>query len=357
LSGRPTGTPDASAYPLPVGQPIVVDLPASPRARGEAHGEHLRELIGEGIARWKDSLGPQPDVWITRFLHDTDFVPAIEATTPDLLDEVRGIAAAAGVREHEMLAYQLVDEQWCYTLRKRIEHEHCSTIGGPGFVAQNLDLPIWWDGLQTVLRIPPHGNEPGCIVVTAAGFIVMNGMNDAGVAIGVNALPDLPAVSHGLPVAFAIRGALAKRSAADAVAFLRSVDHASGQNYIVGDRDEVLGVECDAQGSTAYGDGRRLAHTNHSVVRTAHASDEGVAAGALANSCARLDFLNDFDGNVTELLSDSTVPIRRVPTSVSPSATFATVVFELGDAPRALVRGGPSEESFVDVEPLAVAVP
>jgi isopenicillin-N N-acyltransferase like protein len=357
-----------------VTKPGVVDLPAPPRARGEAHGEALRPLIAEGVARWKDSLaaisGGDPDDWIRAFLSGTGFVPSIERHTPGLLEEVRGLAAGAGVDDDLMLAFQLVDEQWCWTTRalaaRRAEHEHCSTLGivpdeGSVLVAQNLDLPLWWEGLQTVLRFPAHQDEPGSIVVTAAGFIVMNGMNDAGVGIGVNALPDVPSATTGLPVAFVIRGALARRTASAAAGFINDVSHASGQNYIVGDADGVTGIEADAEGTTAYdAAGGCALHTNHAVARSSLSDPVMVAGGALANSFARLEYLASRRGSignstdVVEVLSDGSVPIRRVPTDASPSSTFATVVFELGPAPVARVRGGLDETEFVTVEPLGV---
>ena len=356
-------------------QPVVVDLPALPRERGAAHGEQLRTAITSAVERWKDSLvaldGGDPDAWIAAFLTGTDFVPAIERRTPALLEEVRGLADGAGLTFEDAFAFQLVDEQWCWTTRRRAEHEHCSTLGvvgsddSPTLVAQNLDLPVWWEGLQTVMRYPAFEDDPGGVLVTAAGFIVMNGMNDAGVAIGVNALPDVPSAVRGLPVAFVIRGALASRSAAEAAAFVGRVDHASGQNFTIGDRDGVLGVEADADGTTAYDPSEGcVLHTNHAVERMSGTSWRGVAGGALANSQARLEFLALRRGTVRgvsdaiEVLSDDTVPIRRVPTDASPSSTFATCVYELGPSgPAAHVRGGTGQSDFVVVEPLTAAEP
>jgi hypothetical protein len=353
-----------------VTQPVVIDLPAPPRERGAAHGEQLRALIAEAFARWKESLaqleGGDPDAWISDFLGGTDFVPAIENHTPSLLDEVRGLAAGAGVSFEDALAFQLVDEQWCWSTRRRAEHEHCSAlgiVGPPVIVAQNMDLPEWWEGLQVVFRIPPWGDEPGAVLNSAAGFIVLNGMNDAGVAVAVNALPDVPSTPTGLPVAFVIRGALARRTAADAAAFTASVTHASGQNYTIGDATSIVGIEADAAGATTYDPSEGcLLHTNHAVERTSGASWKGVAGGALANSEARLEFLVSRRGSVrtvedvVDVLSDETVPIRRVPTEQSPNSTVATTVYELpaGD-PAAHIRGGTGETTFVRVRPLTVA--
>src|SRR4051812_42710585 len=260
--------------------PRLVDLPADPRARGEAHGEALRDVIAEGVGRWHDSLatatGEDPRAWVRGFLADTDYAAAIDRFAPSFLVEIDGLAAGAGVDRDEMFAFQLVDEQWCYEGRRRAaratdEGAGCSTVGRRGLVAQNLDLPPWWDGLQAVLRIA-DGEQPGVVLVTAAGFITMNGMSGT-VAIGVNALPDVPSATSGLPVAFAIRQALLEPTAELAVSFLERIPHASGQSYIVADRSEAIGLEADSDGTTRFGkqehDDDVVVHTNHAVHRVA----------------------------------------------------------------------------------------
>jgi hypothetical protein len=332
----------------------VLDLPAPPRARGEAHGESMRGRIHEAFARWHDNLakvtGRDPHEWIADFLAASDHRPAIERWAPSFLEEIDGLAAASGVDPDEAYAFQLVDEQWAF-------ERGCSTLGRPGLVAQNLDLPPWWDGLQTVLCLPD-----GQIIVTAAGFICMNGMSEH-VAIGVNALPDVPSSTTGLPVAFAIRQALLEPSAELAVTFLESVSHAAGQSYIVADRTSAIGVEADAEGTTRFGKSSLsrcgsgesaaadvLLHTNHALVRTREDRPATLAAAALANTTSRLDALkaaplHDVE-SVTNALSCS--PILRQPTVELPGVTFATVVFDV-DAQQALVRGGPGERDFATV--------
>jgi isopenicillin-N N-acyltransferase-like protein len=346
----------------------LVDLPADPAARGEAHGEALRDLIAEAFARWHDSLaiatGEDPHAWIRTFLADSDHRPAIERWAPSFLVEIDGIARGAGVDADEMYAFQLVDEQWSYEARRKAnrapEHEHCSTLGirahGEAggmstIVAQNLDLPPWWDGLQTVLRIA-DGEQPGVVLVTAAGFITMNGMS-ADVAIGVNALPDVPSTTTGLPVAFAIRQALLEPTAELAVSYLESVTHASGQSYIVGDRTETIGIEADADGTTRFGKGEdAVLHTNHAIHRPSGERGQSLAAAALANTTARLAALEGAELRDVETVTSalSCAPVLRVPTKELGGITFATCVFELGDTAVAHVRGGPGETDFLTIQ-------
>ena len=353
-----------------VGAFPVVDLPSDPWARGAAHGEGLRDLVLEGVARWKDdlaTLGTPADEWIARFLGATDFRPAVERWTPSLMLEVAGLAAGSGVDEPTMFAYQLVDEQWAQV--RRANSEHCSTVGvacdagQPNVVAENLDLPAWYDGLQVVLRIAGDANEPATIIVTSAGFIAMNGMSSNGVAITVNALPDVPCGTSGLPVAFVIRGALCQTTARSAVEFMQSVPHASGQHYLVGDPSGVFGLEGDASGTTVSSAGSRaVLHTNHALARDGGAARADLTAGALANSEQRLATLESrraqlaTAGSMDAVIDVLSVPgIRRVPTGELKSSTFATVVFELTDPPVLHVRGGPADDEFASVPVTAPA--
>jgi isopenicillin-N N-acyltransferase-like protein len=69
--------------------------------RGLGHGETLRAKIRELVQVWQAELsaGFELDAGqvIHRFLQRTDFSSAIQKWTPDLLDEVRGIADGSGL--------------------------------------------------------------------------------------------------------------------------------------------------------------------------------------------------------------------------------------------------------------------
>src|SRR5258707_12246050 len=94
--------------------PRVVDLPAPPRQRGEAHGEELRDLVAAGLSRWRDDLaatGADPAAWIADFMAATDFLPAIAGLAPDVVAEVEGLAAATGTAFEGMADYHLFDSQ------------------------------------------------------------------------------------------------------------------------------------------------------------------------------------------------------------------------------------------------------
>jgi hypothetical protein len=208
----------------------VLVLEGRARQRGQIHGESLRPLIHEHIARWQDHLrqdmGMEPDAYLEQFFHETNFLPAIERWTPDLLEEVRGIAEGAGV-------------------------------------------DFKYDGHQVLLHVKDPVSPVEALVFTVAGKISLAGLNNHGVGICCNTLIQLDFATDGLPEDFIVRGFLARSTLEDGLAFMRGVKHASGQNYVVGGPGRVLDLECSAHQIcefVPYPSADRVYHTNHPLV-------------------------------------------------------------------------------------------
>jgi isopenicillin-N N-acyltransferase like protein len=258
----------------------VIDLKGNGYERGVQHGQQLKNEIKNVFEKWKANIAfttnRNADVVIQEFLGATDFEPAIKRWTPDILDEVRGIADGSGQKYDDVFAFQLVDEFWVYLDRlANIKTDHCSGIGvcenknNPACIAQNMDLETFMNGFQVLLHITGTDSEPEQYILTCAGFIAATGMNAKGIAICCNTLMELNASENGLPVAFIVRGFLSKRNEDDALSFLKNIKHASGQNYIVGIQDSVYDFESSANQVIRFYPDRKDAgivyHTNHAL--------------------------------------------------------------------------------------------
>lgn len=338
----------------------TLELRGSPRARGQAYGESLRSLIHDAIIIWREQLaaatGRHPEEYLRDFLSTVDFTESIERHTPSLLEEVRGLAQGAQLDDATALAYQLIDEEWCYRRRSQSPEvvARCSSFGicepaSPLLVAQNLDLAGDLDGFQLLLRITEEDGREA-LVTAYAGVIALNGLNSAGVGVCVNALPQLRSASSGLPVAFVIRALLQRASLAEARRFLASVAHASGQNYVIGGVDGVLDIECSPGEAAEWTPGAtRVAHANHPLVNSDRVdSADGEAIVGLDGSICRFNFLEtnvvEDDAPVTpdrckEWLS--TPPVCRVPEATSSAISLFATVMEVGEHPVLHVAPGP----------------
>ena len=254
-------------------KPLFVELSGSGYDRGMQHGKALKTEIADMLRTFKEQLKTSrkrdPDSLIAEFLYATDFIPAIKKWTPDLLDEVRGIADGSRQKFETVFAYQLPDEIWVYFDKQ--DANHCSGMGvaktatHPAYVAQNLDLESWRNGSQTILHILQSPTTPEQYIFTTAGLIAANGVNNNSIGVCVNTLMQLSGSRDGLPVAFVVRGLLAKRSEQSALEFIRGVHHASGQNYILGIGDKVYDFEASSSGVvrfTPVAGGSLVYHTN-----------------------------------------------------------------------------------------------
>ncbi len=262
----------------------VVLLEGTPRQRGRIHGESLREKIRELMALWKEDICrsyevDDPDRFIEEFLADTDFPAAIQAWTPDLLEEVHGLAEGSGIDFPTMLAFQFGDEEWWYGRNRYYgieitEADKCSVAGvfDPGttpVLGQNLDIPTFYDGFQALLHIKHEDSSLESFVPTHAGYVSLNGVNNRGIAVVVNALLQLNQRIDGLPVAFVIRGILEQETYEDAVKFVQTVKHASGQAYTIGGPREIACFECSANVTPQFipfEGATRIYHTNNPLV-------------------------------------------------------------------------------------------
>ena len=259
----------------------VVELNGNGYERGFQHGNQLKHEIAEIFTRWKENIvlntKRNADSVIADFLKTTNFRPAIDRWTPGMMDEVKGIADGSGQKFDDVFSFQLVDEFWVYLDRlANMNKERCSGIGvpitsnHPACIAQNMDLENFMNGYQVLLHIIGTNTEPEQYLLTCAGLVVTTGMNEKGIGVCANTLMELQASEDGLPVAFVIRGILSKRNRDDVLSFIKTVKHASGQNYIIGIQDNVYDFEASANQiirfhpEGAHGD--VIYHTNHALV-------------------------------------------------------------------------------------------
>lgn len=274
----------------------ILHLSGSARERGRVHGETLRVSIHSMIEKWQANiaadLGMAPDLFLRQLVEETNFFPAVRRWTPDLLEEVEGIAEGAAAPFHVIFARQLSDEEPWFRWEKKLgrgwgQAQRCTTLGAqpaagrPAIAAQNMDSPAYYDGHQVLLHITCPASGLEALIFTIGGKISLAGMNNAPLAMCCNTVLQLDYAKDGLPEDFVVRGFLSQRSWEDGLAFLRRVKHASGQNYIVAGREQVMSLECSAHGIAEflpYPGADRTFHTNHPLAN----DDQGIHRQRLA---------------------------------------------------------------------------
>jgi hypothetical protein len=357
----------------------VLQLEGAGRERGRIHGEALRHQIHQMVGQWKENiaqdLGMDPDEFLQELIQETDFFPAVRRWTPDLLEEVEGIAEGANLDFQTVFARQLSDEEPWFRMEKKYGrswgwNEHCSAIGVnpqgelPAIAAQNMDTPAYYDGYQVLLHIKYPDSSLEVFMFTIAGKINLAGMNNAPVGINCNTVLPLNYCKDGLPEDFVVRGALEQTSLDDALKFMRRIKHASGQNYLMGGRERVLSLECSANRVVEYvmyPGANRVCHTNHPLANDDQSihqqrmelEPEGQrstwndSTGARSNTHARFNYLHrelsNFDEIITidkvkHLLSNHDAPVCH---HSDLKISLGCLIMEMGEIPALHLAAGP----------------
>ena len=338
---------------------VELDAP-TPYGRGFQHGAALKYVIQKGIAQWKqwinEILGQQDvEIEIAEFIHDTDYLKGIRKHTPDLYEELQGIAKGSGVDFQILYAYQMFDELAVY-VDSKYRLAHCSGFGVygrdglPNILGQNNDLPPYYKGTYTVLRIKyPHGHQ--ALVFTWAGLLAQNGVNDKNLGVTMNIVPTAKGQIDGVPMPYIIRKILEQDNRSNAVAFLNSLGgSAAPMNYIIGDAAKVVTVENTADGAKVFEDFAGedwVAHTNHHL----DIDVSSLKPGAVSKTVERLNALEKMlKGNSDKVDAERakeifrTKPVLKNFVTDPGFPTMESIVIELiPDNPRIHVSPGPPD--------------
>ncbi len=338
---------------------------------GLQHGKLLKKEIGELVSLMKantaKALGKDADLAIKEFNEYARFTDAIKKYTPELYEEVKGIADGSAQQLNDIMVFNLLDEFWVY--QNNLANHHCSGMGvpatknHPAYIAQNMDIESYTDGYQILIRLSRTGTRPEQFILTHPGIIALNGMNEKGIGACMNTLMQLKASTTGLPVAFIVRRILNSTDKNELLNFIQTVPHASGQNYIIGIKDEVFDFEASANKTVRFNPNNAngtIYHTNHPLVNNdvkewykkydptladkPAENNSTIRLTAVKNRIAENSVIDDV--LIKETLrskDDSNNPVCRAPKNGG--FTFGSVIMTLSGKPFLQVTSGPPDES------------
>ncbi len=343
----------------------IVDLAGTPYQMGKVHGRTLKADIQELVRRWKQDLEKTyqvpAEVFIREFLKKTDFKPAMERWTPGLLDEVRGIADGAGIDFDTMYAYQLIDEVWA--MGADMGFSKCTTVaagkrnGNPAYVAQTLDIPAFYHGYQTVLRIRDERDGLETLVFTIPGVLAANGLNSRSVGVCVNAVTQLAYSPKGLPVDFVIRGLLRQRFYEQAVKFLQDIQPAAPQTYVIGGPGEAAVFERSAGKMSRFvpfAGAEFSYHTNHPLINDDFnprfpetLKRNKMTLESYQALCPRFNFLGQiFKDNSAAINIDILQKLfKNRASGINNEGTYGCTIMVLGERPELYISPGRPDEA------------
>ena len=253
----------------------------TPHERGYQHGVALEFPIKKALRQFRlwirNNVGlAEPEAMIQDFAVNTTYLSSVQNDVPDLYEEMQGIAHGSGVDLNQLFVYQSFDEFFVFLLHSCSldigTTDHCTTAGIYGradkanYVGHNNDIPTYHEEVVSVLHIKYPNSDMEILQSTFAGQLAQNGVNNRGVAVGINTLANLPG-GDGLPVSFNVRKILESANVDEAVAYLEQARFAQAMNYLIGDREKVVSVETWQESATVldFYEGTFAVHTNHSL--------------------------------------------------------------------------------------------
>jgi isopenicillin-N N-acyltransferase like protein len=250
----------------------IVKLTGKPYDLGYQHGDALKPKVQANI-RSVFALMNQYAPGTTRsqiVKAARKFVPSAERWSPEMVEEIRGIADGAAVTFEEVFALNsllelsmnvgdFANSLGCTSFCAQAP----TTKDGELFIGQNQDLwAPWCRDYFSVLKINPS-EGPSMVITTLAGMVGMVGMNSEGISIVGNGL-SIRGNQVGVPIMLFMRRALQQRTIGDVVGLLTKSKRASPMNLLVGDTNgEFYDFELSARDYECFyiGEGS-YAHSN-----------------------------------------------------------------------------------------------
>jgi isopenicillin-N N-acyltransferase-like protein len=249
----------------------LIEIAGPPFPRGRRYGEEARDRILKSIALYRSRLAAigvaDPAPLIDRF------IPRIGDFGTQYLDEMRGIAAGAGVALEDIVLVNARTEIVALAKLREAHLDGCTgvvvlaerTEDGSLIHAQNWDWLAECIDTSIVLRIKRE-DGPDILTFTEAGGLARSGLNAAGIAITANYLEsDRDYRQSGIPLPLIRRKVLEQEHLALAMKTVVTTPKACSNNMLLSSGEGfAIDFECAPDECfPLYPMGEMLVHANH----------------------------------------------------------------------------------------------
>ncbi len=272
---------------------FTVEVKGSAYERGFQHGKALRKVIRPAVNRFKydlvtpllNNLGVEATYaeYQTFFMESTGLLKTAQQKAPELVEEIRGIAAGANLPFEDVFTYNLNFDETFWIIEKmtgidpilameKAEKEHvdghCShgSVWGNGkaSVGYTLDWVRQFEGTQALIKHElPNGDV--LLTTTYAGTLIGHGIN---ATHGYTFTPHSKFqiehdVDNGLAQIFVYRKLIEAGSVDKAIAYLKKLHPAAGLGYALTDKNGTRTFEVSKNKIAEFTtDGNWMAVTN-----------------------------------------------------------------------------------------------
>lgn len=270
---------------------------------GQTYQSEIRHYAAERVQLVCDGLwsgGPLPRKEVLAIAEAC--LPEHDAYAPELMEELRGLAAATNLSLAELLIVSgftdFVDTVYAVSnqISQRPPIDDCTAFivpdgvaKGAGFFGQTWDMHDTATQYVILLDVQPEG-APRSLVFTTTGCVGQIGMNVHGICVGINNLLGADG-QIGVTWPFVVRKILQQDNIDDALACITEARLAGAHNYLLFDGNG-RGYNVEAMSSkqvvTPLAD-EPLIHTNHCLLPQTKQLAQARPPEAQVSSEARLE--------------------------------------------------------------------
>jgi len=270
----------------------LIEIHGSPRMRGRQCGELAGERVRACCDLFRGIMARGGWPWPKVKERAGAFASQVKSYCADCLEELDGIAEAAGVSREELILLNARNELMSERKSEDFNtYDECTsivclpaiTVDGHLLHAQNWDYRQDCAELCIMLKVVPE-NGPSLLTFTIAGGLARCGLNSAGIAVTGNGLAsDRDHGRTGVPLALIRRRVLESAGYSDALAAVTSPPVAVSNNITVssaeGDGDAINFEVAPEEAFWLVPEDGLVVHANHfkSPAARAKLRDVGVA--------------------------------------------------------------------------------
>jgi len=270
-----------------------IEIRGSHREIGRQIGEAARERVAATLAYYQENYEELAGVTLAegRVQAVAAYLPAARAFSPELMDQLEGMAEGSGVEFDDLF---LLNCGAAFTRPPDIESavDHCTSLAimmrGRHIVAHNED---WYSGdaanMVLVNVTMPGGRR--YLSMTTAAYLPFTGMTTAGTACSADTLYATDYRQHGVPSQFIAAALLLCADLESARARVAYADRGRGTNHMLADvHGRIWNIETSAGEWQMTEVDTWYAHTNHYVDSRMQCFEGSTSEGSrkrLARAC------------------------------------------------------------------------
>lgn len=341
-----------SNHPIP-----IIEARGTYREVGRQIGGQCKSHIAKMMSQLRESL-PPGKTWDMLVNESRIYQTHGRAVYPQYMDELEGIAEAAGVPFDELFI-SMLEELWetppygkgCTDMAARGR----ATLDGTTLVAHTNDLSAKTEEDLVILKVQA-GDEPEFIGVSAGGVGISAGYNAAKISLTGNQLNSND-VRHGVPRLLIVRAILGAKTLSEAMDACLLKERASSYNNVLADgTGEVYSMEGSATDLEAiYIEKDYLAHANHythPAMRRFELDRSTIANSIIRHNRAEYLLKENYGKLTPELFKQLLADHGGYPTSICKhgfnSVTVFSIIVQVETLTAWIGRGHPCETVYTE---------